>query len=377
MEQPPITPPAPPTDPDPQHLPTTHRHLRRGWTTGACATAATQAAYTALLTGSFPDTVTVALPRGQRPVFVSASERLSDRPDHWAESGVIKDAGDDPDVTHGALVLARVWRSAASGVHFIAGEGVGTVTRAGLPLAVGEPAINPVPRQMMRTAVKALAEAHSVACDLVIQISIRDGERLAQQTWNPRLGIIGGLSVLGTTGIVIPFSCSAWIHAIHRGIDVARAAGLRHVAGCTGSQSEQAVQEFHRLPDIAMLDMGDFVGGMLKYLRRHPVPKVTIGGGFAKLVKLASGSMDLHSSRSQVDLDWLASEARSIGASDTLSQRIQHANTAAEVVSLVGELPLVTHIAGLARTQTVRILNCDSEVDVVVVGRDGAVIGYV
>ena len=149
--------------------------------------------------------------------------------------------------------------------------------------------------------------------DVLVTISIPDGAAIAEKTWNPRLGIIGGLSILGTTGIVHPFSCAAWIHSIHRGVDVARAAGLTHVAGSTGSTSEAAVQQLYSLPDIALIDMGDFAGGLLKYLRVHPIDKVTIAGGFAKITKLAQGAMDLHSARSQIDLSFLAKIALKAG----------------------------------------------------------------
>src|SRR5690606_35483592 len=142
--------------------------------------------------------------------------------------------------------------------------------------------------------------------DAEITISVEHGEALARKTWNPRLGILGGLSILGTTGIVVPYSCSAWIASIHCGIDVARAAGLTPVAGATGNTSEQAVQRLHNLPEIALLDMGDFVGGLLKYLRSHPVPRVTIAGGPGKMTKLAQGLLDLHSKRGSVDLPVLA-----------------------------------------------------------------------
>ncbi|MEO5873987.1 MAG: cobalt-precorrin-5B (C(1))-methyltransferase, partial [Streptosporangiaceae bacterium] len=238
--------------------------LRFGWTTGACATAATKAAYTALLTGEFPDPVEILLPRGQRPAFALAREELG--PDS-AFAGVVKDAGDDPDVTHGALVMSTVRLGpAGSGVVFRAGTGVGTVTKPGLPLAVGEPAINPVPRRLMTEHVAEVARERGAPGDVVVEISIADGGELARHTWNPRLGILGGLSVLGTTGVVVPYSCSAWIDSIRRGIDVARAAGHQHVAGCTGSTSELVAGRLYGLPDDALLDMGDFAGAVLKYL---------------------------------------------------------------------------------------------------------------
>src|SRR5689334_9530487 len=223
------------------------RPLRRGWTTGACATAAAKSAYAALLTGDFLDPVEIALPRGERPSFALATTR---REDGSATAGIVKDAGDDPDVTHGALVLATVRIGAAgTGVVFRAGEGVGTVTRPGLPLPPGEPAINPVPRAMIRAAIAEAAALHGVTGDVVVEISVPGGEELARRTLNGRLGIVGGLSILGTTGIVTPYSCSAWIHSIHRGVDVARACGLDHVAGATGSTSEAAIRALHGLPE--------------------------------------------------------------------------------------------------------------------------------
>ncbi|MFC3263208.1 cobalt-precorrin-5B (C(1))-methyltransferase, partial [Streptomyces xanthochromogenes] len=296
-----------------------HTGLRPGWTTGACATAATTAAYTALLTGDFPDPVTITLPRGQTPAFALAAEELAPAQPAagrgaaagHAMAAVVKDAGDDPDVTHGALVRSTVrLLPPGSGVVFRAGEGVGTITRPGLPLPVGEPAINPVPRQMMRDHVALVAERHGAPGDVEITISVDHGAEIARSTWNPRLGILGGLSILGTTGIVVPYSCSAWIDSIRRGVDVARAAGRTHVAGCTGSTSEKTVVAEHGLPEDALLDMGDFAGAVLKYVRRHPVDRLTICGGFAKLSKLAAGHLDLHSARSQVDKPFLAELAR-------------------------------------------------------------------
>src|SRR5580698_3205627 len=234
------------------------RPLRRGWTTGTCASAAAKAAFAALRTGEFPDPVEVTLPRGERVSFALAQTRRD--PDS-ASAGVIKDAGDDPDVTHGALIVATVRAGApGSGVTFRAGAGVGTVTRPGLAIPPGDPAINPVPRRMIRDAIAEVAALAQRAGDVEVEIAIPGGEELAAKTLNGRLGIVGGLSILGTTGIVVPYSCAAWIASIHRGIDVARAAGLSHVAGATGSSSESAVQRFHDLPDTALIDMGDFVG---------------------------------------------------------------------------------------------------------------------
>ena len=252
-----------------------------------------------------------------------------------ARAGVVKDAGDDPDVTHGALVIAETaWAAPGSGIGFAAGEGVGTVTRAGLPLAVGEPAINPAPRAMICDALLDAAAEHGAAApDLPVTISIPGGERLAEKTMNARLGIVGGLSILGTTGIVVPYSCASWIHAIHRGIDVARAAGLDHIAAATGATSERAVQRLYGLPDHALIDMGDFVGGTLKYLRAHPVERLTIAGGFAKLAKLAAGHLDLHSARSRVDITGLCGMLAECGAEPAALQNAEAAAGAAEILA--------------------------------------------
>ncbi len=349
--------------------------LRRGWTTGACATAATAAAYTALLTGVFPDPVTIRLPKGQTPSFALAQRALAPGE---ASAGVVKDAGDDPDVTHQALVVARVRPGApGAGVAFRAGEGVGTVTRAGLQLAVGEPAINPTPRRMMSAAVREIAEQHSAQPDLEIEISIPGGEALARKTLNGRLGIEGGLSVLGTTGIVIPYSCSSWIHSIHRGIDVARAAGLTHVAAATGSTSEAAVQKLYRLPETALIDMGDFVGGTLKYLRAHPVARLTLAGGFGKFCKLAQGALDLHSGRSRVDIDDLADCLAGLGAAPALVAEARRADSAARVLELAraAGLPLAARIAERARQGAAAQLDGRVAVEVILFGRRGEILG--
>ncbi|WP_351228065.1 cobalt-precorrin-5B (C(1))-methyltransferase [Streptomyces sp. NPDC002133] len=354
-----------------------HTGLRPGWTTGACATAATTAAYTALLGGDFPDPVTITLPKGQTPAFALAAEELTDG---YAMAGVVKDAGDDPDVTHGALVRVTVrLLPAGSGVVFRAGPGVGTVTRPGLPLDVGEPAINPVPRQMMRDHVARVAARHRVtAADVEITISVDHGEETARSTWNPRLGILGGLSILGTTGIVVPYSCSAWIDSIRRGVDVARAAGRTHVAGCTGSTSEKTVVSLYGLPEDALLDMGDFAGAVLKYVRRHPVERLTICGGFAKLSKLAAGHLDLHSARSQVDKGFLAELARAGGADEALSQEVATANTGLAALQMCAArgVPLGDLVAAAARDQALGVLRgAPVTVDVVCIDRAGSVVG--
>lgn len=343
--------------------------LRSGWTTGACATAAAKAAFTALLTGRFPDPVTITLPKGQTPSFALAFQGLAG---DAASAGVIKDAGDDPDVTHGALIVATVRRlPAGSGVRFRAGEGVGTITKPGLPLPPGEPAINPVPRDMMRAVVFETASDIGAPGDAEIEISIPGGEKLAARTWNGRLGIVGGLSILGTTGIVKPFSCAAWIASIHRGVDVAIASGYEHVAAATGSTSEAVARARYGLDESHVLDMGDFIGGTLKYLKAHPVPRLTIAGGFAKLLKFAQGANDLHSGRSQVDFARLAATP---GLPEALREKVAAANTAKQVLDLCRDagFDLAAPVAEAGRARAAEMLaGAGIRVGVMIVDRQG------
>ena len=336
--------------------------LRRGWTTGACATAATKAALDALWGNGFARDITITLPKGETPTFPLAH---IDQGDTWAEAGITKDAGDDPDVTHGALIIVRVSKN-NSGIVFKAGEGVGIVTKAGLPIGVGEPAINPVPRQLMTDVVNEQAIKYGFKPNVNIIISIPNGEEITLNTWNGRLGIVGGLSILGTTGIVRPFSCAAWIASIHRGVDVARANNIPHVAGCTGATSEKVVQEFYGLSDHAMLDMGDFSGGLLKYAAKNPLPRITIGGGIGKMVKLAQGAVDLHSSRSQVDFEKLNAWS---------GVDISDANTALEAVERAGN-DLAVRVAYEARLNIIKSLKgAKTVVDTVVIDRAGRILG--
>jgi cobalt-precorrin-5B (C1)-methyltransferase len=266
---------------------------------------------------------------------------------------------------------------AGGGISFHAGTGVGTVTKPGLPLPVGEPAINPVPRRMMTEVLKAAAAAAGIAADFRVTVSVRDGERLAEKTWNPRLGILGGLSILGTTGIVVPYSCAAWIHSIHRGIDVARALGLEHVVGSTGDVSEKAAMARLGLPLEAYLDMGDFVGGLLKYLKAHPVERLTIAGGFGKLTKLAQGAMDLHSARSRVDLQYLSKLLQTLDVEPSLIARVLTANTATEVQTMAEQAGagLGDLVADRARAAAQQRAGPDVQVAVLVVNRRGAIVG--
>jgi cobalt-precorrin-5B (C1)-methyltransferase len=206
-----------------------------------------------------------------------------------------------------------------------------------------------------------------------VTIAIPGGERLAEKTMNARLGIVGGLSILGTTGIVVPYSCASWVHSIHRGIDVARAAGLDHIAAATGSTSERAVQRLYALPDHALIDMGDFVGGTLKYLRGHPVPRLTLAGGFAKMAKFASGHLDLHSSKSAVDPAMLSDMLAVTGADDTTLAAARNSESAGAMLDAAGPWApaLADGVARRAREVALATLSGAIAVEVAIVGRAG------
>ncbi len=367
------------------------RKLRTGYTTGACAAAAAKAALLALLTGRLPDKVRIMLPGGERPVFALAHTVRGEAEGgtSWAEAGIVKDAGDDPDVTHGALIITRVRPlPQGSGLVFRAGEGVGTVTLPGLPLSVGEPAINPGPRLMIREALQeAVEEAAKKAPgtgsmpnfsaeDLEITVSIPGGEELAKKTMNARLGIVGGLSVLGTSGIVRPYSCAAWVASIREGVDVARALGLEHIVGATGRTSEEAARERFGLPEQALIDMGDFAGGLLKYVRTHPVPRLTIAGGPAKLAKLGQGMLDLHSKRGRVNMaelaEWLPEYVpEEVRWAVAQAHSVAAAIAAAERAGI--DLPAIIARRALATMRAV-LRDAPVRVDVLVVARDGRVL---
>lgn len=349
--------------------------LRSGYTTGSCITATSLAAARLLLGGTASDAVEIVLPKGRevlmRLEFCRAYE-------DGAEAGTLKDAGDDPDVTHGALVFARVRLRAEPGVAFFAGPGVGTVTKPGLTLPVGEPAINPVPRQMVTTHLQSLAAEHGYQGGFEVTACVENGEALALKTMNPRLGILGGLSILGTSGIVRPFSCAAYIASIHQGIDVAKANGFSHLAACTGNASEDCMRRHYQLEETALVEMGDFVGAVLKHLRVAPVEKMSLCGGFGKISKLAAGHMDLHSRHSSIDLPQLATWAAAIGASEELQRAIIGANTSQQALALAHAegVALGDAVCTHALTFAQGIVPAQVQLEVFAIDRQGGIVGY-
>ena len=345
--------------------------LRSGFTTGACATATSLAAANLLINNRSSTSASIVLPRGKAVEFkLERCERINPS---RAIASTIKDAGDDPDATHRATIFAEVELVSQVGVRFHAAEGVGTVTRAGLSLAVGEAAINPVPRQMMSEHLNELAIESGYKGGFEVHIGVVNGVTIALDTMNGRLGIIGGLSILGTTGIVRPFSCAAYIASIHQSIDVAQANGIKHMAACTGSTSEKFVQQELKMSEMAVVEMGDFVGAVLKHIRKVPIQKLSLCGGFGKISKLAGGHSSLHSKDSSIDFEFFARIATELGADNTLVKRIKDSNTSLEVLTYcdVEQLPLAQRIANLARDQAIKMAQVDTEIEVYCIDKSG------
>ncbi|MGJ7919228.1 cobalt-precorrin-5B (C(1))-methyltransferase [Neobacillus sp. LXY-4] len=305
------------------------KKLRQGYTTGACATAAAKAALTALLTGERQTEATIFLPVGRFATFQIENCEVYETK---AQATVIKDGGDDPDATHGAEIIATVTWSDQPGTTLDGGVGVGRVTKEGLPVPVGEAAINPVPRKMITETAEELLKEFGTNNGISIVISVPDGEEIAKKTLNGRLGIIGGISILGTRGIVVPFSTSAYKASIVQALNVARASGCDHVVITTGGRSEKyGMRQYPQLPEEAFIEMGDFVGFTLKQCKRLGVKKVSMVGMMGKFSKVAQGVMMVHSKSAPVDFSFLAKIAEEAGAAKEVTKQILEANTASQV----------------------------------------------
>jgi len=297
------------------------QELRTGYTTGACAAAAAKGACMCLFDEE-AESIEIVLPGGQTAAFVP---EIMLRANTTAQCGIRKDAGDDPDATHNALIKARVVLIDEPEIIIKGGPGVGKVTRPGLAVAPGEPAINPVPRQMITDAVRSVLPEGSGA---EVVISVVDGENIARKTLNHRLGIIGGISILGTTGIVVPYSHEAYRDSIKCSLDVVRAMGLDTVVLSTGKTSEKTAQKIlSDMPQEAFILMGDYFSFALKEAVQHGMQHVIIACYPGKLLKMASGAESTHVDSSRIDLSMLADIAAMAGAESSTAQQIGIANT--------------------------------------------------
>lgn len=308
------------------------RGTRTGFTTGACAAAAAKAATRVLVRGARLSEIETTLPNRDRVTF--ALKRCDVDGDR-ATCSIIKDAGDDPDCTHGAELTATV-ELCASGIELRGGDGVATVTKPGLGLDVGGPAINPVPRRNITEMVQEeLADGPNATMGAIVTISVPGGVEMAKQTLNARLGLVGGISILGTSGIVKPYSTAAYKASVVQAIDVARNRGIDELVLTTGGKSEAfAMKLYPSLPEEAFIQVGDFIGTGVKHCARRGVRRAIVVGMMGKLSKMANGKMQTHAAGSEVNMELLAELARELGAADAIVDEIRAANTARHVLEL-------------------------------------------
>ena len=316
---------------------------RTGFTTGACAAAASRAAVLGLLHGRIPVQVEMRLPNGDKAVF--NIHEGGGGADGSAVAVVVKDAGDDPDCTHGARITAQVRQLSQphqppGTIHLLGGEGVGRVTRPGLGLTVGEPAINPVPRQNILENVRAVAEPLLVASALEITLMVPGGAVMAKKTLNPRLGIVGGISILGTSGIVYPYSTTAFKAVVSQSVVAAAALGLKTVVFATGRRTERfAMAQHPELPPNAFIQMGDFVGAALESAGSVRMPRVMVAAMVGKLAKISQGVANTHAHKGVLDMETVAEAAGRAGAGRALREAIRKGATvryAAELLQPLG-----------------------------------------
>ena len=298
--------------------------LRSGYTTGACATAASKAALLGLLRRDIPSLIPIRFPNGETLSLPVVDVQLGEES---VSAIVVKDAGDDPDVTHGHRIVSTIRFSSHPGIHFLQGEGVGKVTLPGLGLEIGEPAINKVPRQMMEQELSALYQG-----GLDVTISVPDGRELAKRTFNPKLGIVDGISIIGTSGIVRPFSSEAFVEAIRREIEVAQALGCTHLVINSGAKSERYLKiEFPDLLPQAFVHFGNFIGETLRIADELHIPEVTMGIMIGKAVKLAEGFLDTHSKKVVMNKAFLKQLAIKSGCSQEALALIENLTLAREL----------------------------------------------
>lgn len=347
--------------------------MRKGYTTGTCAAAGARACVVAM-SGHIPDRVDVRLPRGDA---ISVPVKSCDVADAGAICTVIKDGGDDPDVTHGADIVVEVSKGGPAGdVTIEGGSGVGIVTKPGLGLEIGKPAINPVPRRMIRENVSEVGSDILKDTGLRVTVSVPSGKRLAPKTDNPRLGIMGGISILGTSGIVIPFSTASFAAAIRQSLDVTAAMGNDTVVLTTGSRSEAFARKFLHLPDHCFVQVGDFSGYTIRQCASRRLKKAYLVGFVGKLAKMAAGVEQTHVKGSKVDMNLLAQAAYDCGADTDMVQRIRHANTARHVMEMVsGIVPgFFDRICEMVHNH-MSSRAADTDIEVIMFDFGGAIIG--
>lgn len=361
------------------------RGMRTGYTTGSCAAAAAKAATLTLLTGTPVAEVTIHLPVGRDVTFeLHRCQQMDDG--NKVLCSVIKDGGDDPDVTHGAEICATVSRAptVSARVSITGGMGVGTVTRPGTGIEVGQPAVTRVPRRMIIESMEQAANACGLAADacLTVEISVPTGEEIALKTTNSRLGVLGGISILGSTGVVQPYSTAAWRASVHLAIDVAAANDLDHLALTTGTQSEAFAKRRLDLTDMAYIEAGIFSGPALKRCVMRGVSRATHVGMVGKFSKMAMGYFVTHVAGNKVDTEFLASLAARCGATSEVQAEMReaasgrHFQEIAQANALEAVFPLMCR---LVCEESHKLLGDDAGkliVDALCFDFDGALLGH-
>ena len=357
--------------------------MRTGYTTGSCAAAAAKAAVTTLLTGEPTEEVTIHLPVGQDAAFrIHRCEWVDDQ---RVLCSVIKDGGDDPDATHGAEICVTVNRAPEqTGLKITGGPGVGTVTRPGTGIEVGEPAVTRVPRRMMAESVSAAAQSAGLEAEagFIAQVSVTGGEAIALKTTNARLGVLGGISILGSTGVVQPFSTAAWRASVHLAVDVAATNGLDHVVLSTGTRSEEYSRRHLDLPDMAYIEAGIFSGPSMKRCVMRNIPRATHVGMVGKFSKMAMGYFVTHVAGNQVDTNFLAELAAECGATPEVQEEIRGASSARHFQEIAQANDLMQVIPMMCRMvcdESRKLLGDDADsliVDSMCFDFDGALLGW-
>ncbi len=357
--------------------------MRTGYTTGSCAAAAAKAAVTTLLTGQPTGDVTIHLPVGQDAAFhIHRCEWVDDQ---RVLCSVIKDGGDDPDATHGAEICVTVSRAPdQSGLKITGGPGVGTVTRPGTGIEVGEPAVTRVPRRMMAESVSAAAQSAGLDAEagFVAQVAVTGGEEIALKTTNARLGVLGGISILGSTGVVQPFSTAAWRASVHLAVDVAATNGLDHVVLSTGTRSEEYSRRHLDLPDMAYIEAGIFSGPSMKRCVMRNIQRATHVGMVGKFSKMAMGYFVTHVAGNQVDTNFLAELAAECGATPEVQEEIRSASSARhfqEIAQANDLMQVIPIMCQMVCDESRKLLGDDAGsliVDSMCFDFDGALLGW-
>ena len=309
--------------------------LKTGFTTGTCSAASAKAGILAIINQKKIDSVDVTLPKGNS---LNIKLKNCEFDSGKSKCSVIKDGGDDPDVTHGAEIVVDIaLTDSVNKIEIDGGEGVGIVTKPGLGLEINKPAINPVPKKMIKENLFEVAEELLKKNGIYVKISVPEGKKIALKTDNPRLGIVGGISILGTSGIVIPYSTASFAASIRQNLDVALAMGDNIVVLTTGGRSEDFARKIVELPDHCFIKMGDFSGYTIQQCEKKDIKKAFVVGFIGKLAKMASGVKQTHVKGSKVDMNFLAQLAKEVKADEKIVEQIQKANTARHVLEIIKE----------------------------------------